>query len=248
MSNLQFDIPIYTLPALSNFTWMSGRASHIHHTVSFSLGPLSNRGFKRTVALSQSTFPSEVLCAKTLREISSGVKVLPTLYIMTLGHLLDLSCTSALSSIMLLSASYVTSSTATICLNPGKYALHIERWLDYFHHNNLHIIDGDQLKSNPVDVLDQFQKFLKITPPFDYSTHIRYDAKKGFFCKVLEGGGNKCLGKGKGRQYATMDAESYKYLREYYMPYNTALVKLLRKLEHTTIPQWLKDDLSYSST
>lgn len=76
----------------------------------------------------------------------------------------------------------------------------------------------------------------------------RYDAKKGFFCKVLDGGGNKCLGKGKGRQYATMDAESYKYLREYYMPYNTALVKLLRKLEHTTIPQWLKDDLSYSST
>lgn len=76
----------------------------------------------------------------------------------------------------------------------------------------------------------------------------RYDVKKGFFCKVLEGGGNKCLGKGKGRQYATMDAESYKYLREYYMPYNTALVKLLRKLEHTTIPQWLKDDLSYSST
>lgn len=59
------------------------------------------------------------------------------------------------------------------CLNPGKYALHIERWLDYFHHNNLHIIDGDQLKSNPVDVLDQFQKFLKITPTFDYSSHIR---------------------------------------------------------------------------
>lgn len=60
------------------------------------------------------------------------------------------------------------------CLNPGKYAIHIERWLDYFHHNNLHIIDGDQLKSNPVDVLDQFQKFLKITPTFDYSSHIRY--------------------------------------------------------------------------
>jgi len=76
----------------------------------------------------------------------------------------------------------------------------------------------------------------------------RYDAKKGFFCKVLEGGVNRCLGKGKGRQYAAMDTESYKHLREYYMPYNTALVKLLRKLEHTTIPQWLKDDLSYSST
>lgn len=149
--------------------------------------------------------------------------------------------------------------------------MHIERWLDYFHHNNLHIIDGDQLKSNPVDVLDQFQKFLKITPTFDYSSHIRYwilhlissltfysitnwllcfryDVKKGFFCKVLDGGSNKCLGKGKGRQYPTMDTESYNYLREYYMPYNTALVKLLRKLEHTTIPQWLKDDLSYSST
>ncbi|XP_050422570.1 bifunctional heparan sulfate N-deacetylase/N-sulfotransferase [Adelges cooleyi] len=134
------------------------------------------------------------------------------------------------------------------CLNPGKYALHVEHWLDYFHHNNLHIIDGDQLKSNPVDVMEQLQKFLKVTPVFDYSTHLRYDVKKRFFCKVTDRGGNKCLGKGKGRQYAAMDAESYKYLREYYMPYNTALVKLLRKLEHKTIPQWLKDDLSYSST
>lgn len=93
---------------------------------------------------------------------------------------------------------------------------------------------------------------LNVSSDSIYNDHLacyyRYDAKKGFFCKVLEGGGNKCLGKGKGRQYATMDTESYKYLREYYMPYNTALVKLLRKLEHTTIPQWLKDDLSYSST
>ncbi|XP_050538993.1 bifunctional heparan sulfate N-deacetylase/N-sulfotransferase isoform X2 [Daktulosphaira vitifoliae] len=134
------------------------------------------------------------------------------------------------------------------CLNPGKYALHIERWLDFFHHNNLHIIDGEQLKSNPVDILEQLQKFLKVSPMFDYSSHIRYDVKKHFFCKVLDQGGNKCLGKGKGRQYPPMDANSYKYLREYYMPYNTALVKLLRKLEHKTIPQWLKEDLSYSST
>uniref|UniRef100_A0A1B6ENZ1 [heparan sulfate]-glucosamine N-sulfotransferase n=1 Tax=Cuerna arida TaxID=1464854 RepID=A0A1B6ENZ1_9HEMI len=130
------------------------------------------------------------------------------------------------------------------CLNPGKYAQHLERWLTYYSPQQLHIIDGDQLRSNPIQVMDSLQKFLKITPYFDYSTHLRYDPKKGFFCQVLNDDHTKCLGKSKGRLYQPMDDRSYKLLQRYYLSHNTALVKLLKRLGIRTVPQWLKDDLS----
>lgn len=59
------------------------------------------------------------------------------------------------------------------CLNPGKYAQHLERWLSFFLPQQLHIVDGDVLRSNPLAVMEEIQKFLKITPPFNYTTHLK---------------------------------------------------------------------------
>lgn len=77
----------------------------------------------------------------------------------------------------------------------------------------MYIIDGEQLKLNPIDVLNDLQRFLKIQPIIDYSKQIRYDVKKGFFCQIAGEKRNKCLGKSKGRQYPTMDDKSLKYLQ-----------------------------------
>lgn len=100
------------------------------------------------------------------------------------------------------------------CLNPGKYSQHFERWLAYYPAQQLHIIDGEQLKLNPIDVMNELQRFLKITPMFDYSNHLRYDPKKGFYCQIVNDGHNKCLGKSKGRQYPPMDNTSAKILQK----------------------------------
>lgn len=99
------------------------------------------------------------------------------------------------------------------CLNPGKYAQHLERWLTFYPAQQVNIIDGEQLKSNPIDVMNELQRFLKIQPGFDYSTHLRFDNKKGFFCQVIGENRNKCLGKSKGRQYPPMDERSAKLLQ-----------------------------------
>lgn len=130
------------------------------------------------------------------------------------------------------------------CLNPGKYSQHLERWLSFYPQQQIHIVDGDQLRSNPILVMDQVQKFLKITPIFDFSNHLRYDPKKGFFCQLLQGDHTKCLGRSKGKFYHPMEERSYKFLQRYYLTHNTALVKLLKRLGYQTVPQWLKDDLS----
>lgn len=92
-----------------------------------------------------------------------------------------------------------------------------------------------------------FQHFLNVKPKIDYSDKLKFDRKKGFFCKVSgeDGEKSKCLGKGKGRQYPTMDIESQKFLRDYYRLHNEALLKLLRRLGYS-IPDWLEDELRLS--
>lgn len=85
--------------------------------------------------------------------------------------------------------------------------------MSFYLPSQLHIIDGEQLRQNPVETLHELQRFLKITPAFNYSSHLRYDPKKGFFCQVTNEDRTKCLGKSKGRQYPPMEDRSYKLLQ-----------------------------------
>jgi heparan sulfate N-deacetylase/N-sulfotransferase NDST2 len=105
------------------------------------------------------------------------------------------------------------------------------------------IIDGEELKADPVSVMNKLQLFLKIEPLFDYKQHLRFDPKKGFFCQVTNLNSTKCLGKSKGRVYPPMESRAQKFLRSFYLSHNIALSKLLTKLHHV-IPSWLEDDLS----
>ncbi|XP_032784405.2 bifunctional heparan sulfate N-deacetylase/N-sulfotransferase isoform X1 [Daphnia magna] len=129
------------------------------------------------------------------------------------------------------------------CLSPGMYAHHLDRWLLYFPPQQISVIDGEQVRLDPVTSMTKLQHFLKIRPIFDYSLHLRYDARKGFFCQVVNGDHTKCLGRSKGRHYPTMDSQSAKYLQSFYMTHNIALEKLLKRLGYP-IPLWLEEDLS----
>lgn len=99
------------------------------------------------------------------------------------------------------------------CLNPGKYAQHLERWLTYYPPQQIHIIDGENLKTDPIEVMNDVQRFLKLTPTINYADHLRFDIKKGFFCQIVDGNHTKCLGKSKGSQYPPMEDKSLKFLQ-----------------------------------
>ena len=115
--------------------------------------------------------------------------------------------------------------------------------IELFSLQAIHIVDGEEVKYDPVSVMNRLQHFLNIKPFVDFSDKLKFDRKKGFFCRVSEDGGPpKCLGKGKGRQYPAMDAESSAFLRDYYRLYNEALLKLLNRLGYS-IPDWLEDEL-----
>ncbi|KFO89560.1 Bifunctional heparan sulfate N-deacetylase/N-sulfotransferase 4 [Buceros rhinoceros silvestris] len=128
------------------------------------------------------------------------------------------------------------------CLTPGWYAVHIERWLTYYPASQLLIIDGQQLRSDPATVMDEVQKFLGVSPHYNYSEALTFDPQKGFWCQLLEGGKTKCLGKSKGRKYPPMDQESRAFLSSYYRDHNVELSKLLHRLGQP-LPSWLRQEL-----
>ncbi|XP_067259115.1 bifunctional heparan sulfate N-deacetylase/N-sulfotransferase 4 isoform X1 [Chanodichthys erythropterus] len=128
------------------------------------------------------------------------------------------------------------------CLVPGLYATHLERWLTYYPPNQLMIIDGQQLRNDPAKVMDELQKFLGVTPYYNYSQALTFDPQKGFWCQLLEGGRTKCLGKSKGRKYPPMDSESRAFLSRFYRDQNIELSKLLHRLGQP-LPAWLREEL-----
>ncbi|KAG7272460.1 hypothetical protein CRUP_031387 [Coryphaenoides rupestris] len=55
------------------------------------------------------------------------------------------------------------------CLRPGAYATHLERWLQHYQPSQIHVVDGSLLRSNPALVMEAIQRFLGISPTFNYT-------------------------------------------------------------------------------
>ncbi|XP_063316115.1 bifunctional heparan sulfate N-deacetylase/N-sulfotransferase 3-like [Pelobates fuscus] len=128
------------------------------------------------------------------------------------------------------------------CLVPGWYALHIERWLQHFPSSQVLIVDGQQLRTDPANVMEEVQKFLGVSPHYNYSEALTFDSHKGFWCQLLEEGKTKCLGKSKGRKYPPMTSECRAFLSSYYRDHNVELSKLLHRLGQP-LPSWLRQEL-----
>ena len=103
------------------------------------------------------------------------------------------------------------------------------------------ILDGAQLKSDPIHVMNRVQTFLGVEPFVDFREKIRFSPRKGFYCQVVNST-TKCLGRGKGRVYPDMDGQSAEYLNIIYRKHNIALSKLLTRL-NVHVPEWLEEKL-----
>ncbi|XP_030628856.1 bifunctional heparan sulfate N-deacetylase/N-sulfotransferase 2 [Chanos chanos] len=132
------------------------------------------------------------------------------------------------------------------CLKPGAYATHLEHWLLHYQPRQLHIVDGALLRSNPALVMEGIQRFLGVTPIFNYTQALMFDETKGFWCQRMDGGRPKCLGKSKGRKYPEMTPETRAFLTEYYREHNLELLRLLNRLGQA-LPTWLREELQSSS-
>ncbi|VDM98539.1 unnamed protein product [Thelazia callipaeda] len=127
------------------------------------------------------------------------------------------------------------------CISPGRYAHHLEHWLDYYSSTQIHLLDGEQLRTNPAAVISQLVNSLH-AQEFPFNDLIKFDDKKGFFCSYINGT-KKCLGTSKGRKYKPLNKKLKEKLDLIFRDDNIALHKLLLR-SNLPIPNWLRKQLS----
>ncbi|KAL1023953.1 hypothetical protein UPYG_G00049480 [Umbra pygmaea] len=126
------------------------------------------------------------------------------------------------------------------CLTPGRYSTHLGRWLLHYSANQLLILDGQQLRTDPTAVMDEVQRFLGVSH-FNYSQTILSEQQKSSWCHQMEGGLTRCLGS-KEQKYPVMEPEARSFLSMYYRQHNIDLSTLLHRLGQP-LPSWLREEL-----
>jgi hypothetical protein len=126
------------------------------------------------------------------------------------------------------------------CLQPGFYARHLEKWLDFFTPNQLIIIDGLELREEPAELMNTLISKLAFPQSINYEKLLKFDSQKGFFC-INNGKQPKCLGKSKGRRYSPMSTELRSILSKHFEESNKALTRLLNHYDFK-LPSFLKSN------
>ena len=116
---------------------------------------------------------------------------------------------------------------ASTLILPSLYGLHIQRWLEYFSIDQIHIVDGDNFKKHPVEELRRTEKFLGLKPFFDKDDFV-YNAKKGFYC-IKRTGEHGCMSKGKGRRHPEIDKSLLDKMRTFFKPWNEMFFKTVKR-------------------
>lgn len=109
----------------------------------------------------------------------------------------------------------------------GLYAQHLERWLAWFPRDQIHLVSGERLISDPAGELGKVQDFLGLQRIVT-DKHFYFNKTKGFPCLKKPEGSSKphCLGKTKGRTHADINPEVIHALREFYRPHNQRFYKM----------------------
>lgn len=59
------------------------------------------------------------------------------------------------------------------CLSPGRYHIHLSKWLKHYSYHQLYLVDGGELVVDPVSALARLQDFLQVPRKMNYSKILR---------------------------------------------------------------------------
>ena len=111
-------------------------------------------------------------------------------------------------------------NTSYIPVKTSMYYKHYLRWLKVFPKEQILILDGDKMTTNPAEVVAKVEKYLGL-PHALTEDKFHYNERKGFFCMKLNETKEKCQPPSKGRkQHVTVDEKVISKLRKFYAPYN----------------------------
>ena len=112
----------------------------------------------------------------------------------------------------------------------GFYALHLYRWLMFFHQSNLMIINGEDLFKDPGPIIEKVQDFLEVPRLLLRGDFVK-DPKTGIYCIKNIGKNNalQCLPSAKYNEKDLLHFEIKKRLDSIYASYNEAFFKMISK-------------------
>lgn len=103
------------------------------------------------------------------------------------------------------------------------YYKYFQRWLEYFPLSQIHIIDGDRLRTHPWKVMSPIETFLGIRKFYEkYYFHLNPD--RGFYCINLHG--IRCLPKSKGREHPNIEPSVLQKLKKFFQEENEKFYNL----------------------
>ena len=108
----------------------------------------------------------------------------------------------------------------------SRYDSSMARWRRWFPHKQMHIVDGLELRSNPVSALEKIERFLGIQA--DISTvHVVYNTKLGVHCILWNSGVERCLDGYKSFKHPRLTENMSKRLRAYFKPFSERFNNLI---------------------
>ena len=108
----------------------------------------------------------------------------------------------------------------------SNYSYFFSAWLRVFPLEQFHIVDGDNLKTNPWEEVMATERFLGLNPYFRKNNFV-YNTTKGFYCfRDRRAKGLHCLTPTKGRRHPEVSENTKACLRKFYKPYNELFYEL----------------------
>ena len=115
-------------------------------------------------------------------------------------------------------------------LNASVYVEHLKKWYAYFPREQIHIVDGEKLITDPLEEVRLVEDFLGLKHEIT-SDHVKFVEEKGFFCMRKHVTSNfQCLSKLKGGMpKPDVDPKFEQRLRDFYHPYNEQFFELINR-------------------
>ncbi|XP_028845407.1 heparan sulfate (glucosamine) 3-O-sulfotransferase 1-like1 [Denticeps clupeoides] len=105
------------------------------------------------------------------------------------------------------------------------YHLHMRNWLRHFPLEQIHLVDGDTLISDPLPELRRVERFLQL-PPRIAAANFYFNQTKGFYC-IRSDGRERCLHESKGRPHPPVNSTILRQLRSYFRQHNRSFYQLV---------------------
>ncbi|XP_041066280.1 heparan sulfate glucosamine 3-O-sulfotransferase 1-like [Carcharodon carcharias] len=107
------------------------------------------------------------------------------------------------------------------------YDIHMNNWLRYFPLDQIHIVDGGTLISNPLKELQKVEKFLNV-PARIMTSNFYFNQTKGFYC-LRSDGKERCLHESKGRPHPIVNSTVLKELHAYFREHNERFFSMVKQ-------------------